>query len=406
MTDATLQHYFSRYAASTEPMLPPAESACKVAVTIPSCREDHLQKTLCSLLNCDVPCKTEVLVLLNHSADAEESIKSFHQEQLKVLNAAPDLAGGMIQFHFMLKELPSRHAGVGLARKYLMDEALRRVSPDGIIVALDADCIVHPDYLKRIVDSFDNNPEWQGASVYFEHLINSSDPGDHAIASYELHLRYYVEAQRFIGLPYAYHTVGSCMAVRPITYARTGGMNRRKAGEDFYFLQKVIPHGFGEINETAVFPSGRESDRVPFGTGRAVMEFNSSKRKPLSYNPESILLVKEWTESCLVQNMAVAKKTAPRGLLEIVDFDSNMERIKKHSGSAKTYRKHFFQWFDGFLLMKVLHYLREHHFPDVNTDDAARWLLGKRHDIKPNSNTFDMLKQYRRIQRFNQVLSY
>jgi len=35
-----------------------------------------------------------------------------------------------------------------------------------------------------------------------------------AIAAYELHLRYYVQALRYAGFPHAHHTVGSCLAVR------------------------------------------------------------------------------------------------------------------------------------------------------------------------------------------------
>ena len=55
---------------------------------------------------------------------------------------------------------------------------------------------------------------------------------------------------------------------------RQGGMNKRQAGEDFYFLHKIIPLGhFGEINTTRVIPSPRPSDRVPFGTGRAVRDY-------------------------------------------------------------------------------------------------------------------------------------
>src|SRR5213594_3575687 len=88
-----------------------------------------------------------------------------------------------------------------------------------------------------------------------------------AIAAYELHLRYYVRALRYAGFPYAHHTIGSCMAVRADVYKKQGGMNKRQAGEDFYFLQKIIPLGhFTDLTETKVIPSSRPSDRVPFGT--------------------------------------------------------------------------------------------------------------------------------------------
>ncbi len=65
-------------------------------------------------------------------------------------------------------------------------------------------------------------------------------------------------------------------------------MNRRKAGEDFYFLHKIIPLGeFREVNTTCVIPSSRESDRVPFGTGAAMRKYVASNESTLlTYAPE------------------------------------------------------------------------------------------------------------------------
>jgi len=51
-------------------------------------------------------------------------------------------------------------------------------------------------------------------------------------------------------------TVDSYIAVR--------GMNRREAGEDFYFLNKLAKLGdIGQIHATTVYPSARPSRRVP-----------------------------------------------------------------------------------------------------------------------------------------------
>ena len=78
---------------------------------------------------------------------------------------------------------------------------------------------------------------------------------------------------KFANLPYSYHTIGSAFAVSASSYAKQGGMNRRKAGEDFYFISKLIKgEKFGEITKTKVIPSPRISDRVPFGTGRSIMK--------------------------------------------------------------------------------------------------------------------------------------
>src|SRR5256885_14172039 len=51
-------------------------------------------------------------------------------------------------------------------------------------------------------------------------------------------------------------------------------MNRRRAAEDFYFLQKIIPlGGFSDLTATTAIPSARVSERVPFGTGKAVRDY-------------------------------------------------------------------------------------------------------------------------------------
>ena len=61
-------------------------------------------------------------------------------------------------------------------------------------------------------------------------------------------------------------------------------MNRKQAGEDFYFLQKVIPlGGFFEINTTCIYPSPRPSNRVPFGTGPMVRNLVESKTEIQTY---------------------------------------------------------------------------------------------------------------------------
>ena len=141
------------------------------------------------------------------------------------------------------KLLDRKHSGVGVARKEIMDIASDRLitqnMADGLIVCLDADCKVSTDYLLALVDYLDQNPKSPACSIYFEHpLDHLHDVEKTHIANYELHLRYLVEAQRWCGLPYAFHTVGSSMAVRAGDYNKMGGMNKRKAGEDFHFLHK------------------------------------------------------------------------------------------------------------------------------------------------------------------------
>ena len=150
-----------------------------------------------------------------------------------------------------------------------MDEALRRFDDigrtEGIIAGYDADCRCETNYLTALERHFHEHPRSSGCSIYFEHPLQGqlSPQIYEAAAAYELHLRYYIQALRYSGFPHAHHTLGSCMAVRADAYCEQGGMNKRKAGEDFYFLHKIIPlGGFTDLTATTVHPSPRPSDQV------------------------------------------------------------------------------------------------------------------------------------------------
>ena len=91
----------------------------------------------------------------------------------------------------------------------------RTPAANGCIVSLDADCTVDSAYLQAIVNHFTKHPVSPGASIYFEHLLEQVENPvwRRAIVNYELHLRYYVAGMRMAGFPYAFHTVGSAMAL-------------------------------------------------------------------------------------------------------------------------------------------------------------------------------------------------
>jgi hypothetical protein len=69
-------------------------------------------------------------------------------------------------------------------------------------------------------------------------------------------MRYFVRGLSYAGFPYVHHTVGSAIAIKTSAYVRAGGMNSGAAGEDFYFIQKLLPAGyFFNLTSTTVYPS-------------------------------------------------------------------------------------------------------------------------------------------------------
>ena len=147
-------------------------------------------------------------------------------------------------------------------------------------------------------------------------------------------------------------------------------MNKRKAGEDFYFLQKLFPlRNFSEINTCCVYPSARNSDRVPFGTGKAIGDMLNGKEF-LFYDFEIFIQLKIFFDC--IKNHGFKKtasdimNSAPPELLEFLllnNFESKFEEIKQNVRSEETFISRFFYWFNGFLVLKAVHFLSEKYYP-------------------------------------------
>ena len=365
-----------------------------VVVVIPAYDEPYLLLCLMNLKKCALPeCDVEVIVIINHSEAENPLVKKNNLEIFeKVKTWSDQNSTHRLKFQVVLMgDLPKKFAGVGMARKVGMDEAAWRFEkirqPGGVIACFDADSRCDKNYLTELYRHFSQNPKINACSVYFEHPTEGAEfEADiyEAITHYELHLRYYVNAQRWSGFPHAYQTIGSSMAVRCSAYQEQGGMNKRKAGEDFYFLQKFIELGnFSELNSTRVLPSPRKSDRVPFGTGKAVAEILDGKQKPITYNPLIFQDLKIFFESVFefynIEKEAFAQKFSclpdtVQSFLKTVDFEKNSFEINKHTNSPASFHHRFFRWFNAFMLMKFVHYARDNFYPNVPVREAASWL--------------------------------
>ncbi|MBO3700393.1 glycosyltransferase family 2 protein [Roseivirga sp. E12] len=386
-----IDNYFKRFAVRAPIILEPLSSLCQMIIVIPCHNESDLIGTLRSLLDSDRPSfPVEVITIVNQSVDCQNhevvqqnrnTIKAF-TEWNKSVNR-DDITFQIIK----ALDMPKKQAGVGLARKIGMDEALRRfdsIGVNGTIVCLDADCRVSKNYLSEIEKQFTNSNAGLG-EVHFEHQFEheSNDKLRKGIINYELFLYYYVEGLKFSGYPFAIQTIGSCMLVKASTYAKHGGMNKRKAGEDFYFLHKIIPHEkFVEVMGASVYPSCRTSDRVPFGTGKAQQDWlDQASEDYLTYDPKVfdelktlIDSVDQFFESAV---MTVIKQlpSIPRAFVQTHEFEAKIELIKSNCKDIGQFRKQFFIWFDGFLCMKFVHFVRDSYYENIPIVFAANRLL-------------------------------
>lgn len=314
----------------------------------------------------------EIFILLNYSTSDSSELK------LRTSRCKSDLESRFQQNHIFIKlvELESKRSGVGHARKILMDAALLRfesAGKEGIIVNLDADTTVGSNYTSCISRHFRAYPACEAASIPFYHPLEDSETNQ-AIVNYELHLRYYINMQRWLKLPFAYQTIGSAMAVRSKAYAKEGGMNKRQAGEDFYFLQKYAKNNtLMDLPDTCVYPSARRSERVPFGTGKAIGDFLDDRLEyTSSYNPRSFKLLKGFLD--YISNFLESDDDSPEWETEpaFKDFLSQNQwvnkliEIKCNTKTIENRRNRFYQWFDAFRLMKYLHHMRDNGYEDLD----------------------------------------
>jgi hypothetical protein len=307
--------------------------------------------------------------------------------------------------------------GVGLARKTGMDEAIRRFDainkPDGVILNLDADCTVDPNYFLAVSNELLKKNDRHGCSIYFEHPLAGSDYTKtiyDSIALYELHLRYCFQGLAYSGFPYVYHTVGSAIAVKALPYIKAGGMNRRQAGEDFYFIQKLVPAGgYFNLNITTVYPSPRASDRVPFGTGASIGKLSANKSSTLltydilAFNELRTFfkLVDDFFESDPME-LHEHFSLIPQGLRLFLDEKELIEKIreiKNNTSGIASFKKRFFVWFNMFKIVKYLNNVHSDFFRKKPVDISALELLKTRGICFDSNETIDLLLYYRSMEK-------
>ena len=391
-----------------------------IIVVVPAYDEPGISRLLESLAACsEIPCKVEIIIVINAPEGASD--KSLRNNKLTFENIETWKSRNSRRFFRVYSVLsspvPVRGWGVGLARKTGMDEAVRRFNsidkPDGVILNLDADCVVDNNYFVSVWQDFAAKKERAACSIYFEHPLSGSDFPEKVyeyIALYELHLRYYFQGLVFSGFPYVFHTVGSAIGVKALPYIKAGGMNRKQAGEDFYFVQKLIPAGgYFTLNSTVVYPSPRPSFRVPFGTGASISKLSIS-REPLllTYNISAFKELKYFFHKAEeFYNYGQLEfepfyRSLPSGIrsfIEEKELFAKMTEIRNNTSGYQSFRKRFFGWFNMFRIVKYLNHVHSGTFDKKPVLNAASELLLERGINLKSGNPADLLYYFRSLER-------
>lgn len=435
MQDLEVSKYLDKYSIRGIDLIWKPDNKITSAVVIPAIQEyENIKTVLLSLIKNESKYFTNTLFIfvINNIPSSNMFVKEDNKRSINLLNNIiykcpgdnfinnildSGLKIGFIDAASQDKELSEKDGGVGLARKIGLDAAINIFNYNEkkrkkILICLDADCTVKANYLTEIHMAFKER-EVKAASIYFEHTLTSSENDNAAIICYEIFLRYYIMCLRYAGSYYAFHTIGSSMACDHEIYIKTEGMNKKKAAEDFYFLEKISKHTKIEnINTTAVYPSKRNSWRVPFGTGQRITRFHANTHKEyLLYNPYIFEVLKKWLNLFHSGDILNTKeyiryaRLICKGLFEFLvqqNFTSNFEAIYKSSKSELQIRKQQLRWFDGFRTLKLIHFLRDNYFPNISMFEALDILFVKINiplPVRGNKNVPDLKIQLQYLEK-------
>ncbi len=390
-----------------------------IIVVVPAFDEPGIGELLNSLALCREPeCGVEVIIVVNAPQDAGEESKESNKLTIKNIESWKKENNNCFFRLFAFTVDPVvKGWGVGLARKTGMDEAVRRFdalgNPAGVILNLDADCLVDPGYFTSVYNELLKRKDREACSVYFEHPLSGSDYANSLyryITLYELHLRYFYQGLVYSGFPFVFHTIGSAIAVKAKAYVKAGGMNRRQAGEDFYFVQKLVPAGgYFYLTSTTVYPSPRASKRVPFGTGVWIAKLTSENSPTLlTYNFQAFKELKilfNYTEDIYKSNSSDLPsfyKLFPEGIRLFMDRDEwaeKVEEIKNNTSGFASFKKRFYGWFNMFRVVKYLNYIHQNLIEKMAVENSAFILLEESGISFKSKDPSDLLLFYRKMEK-------
>jgi hypothetical protein len=364
-----------------------------IVVTIPTLADEEIFTTLESLSKCKLPNSKRVLaiVLINESEKADEKVRTKNKEIFDKIKHTNFEIETEVRY---IKGIPEKLAGVGFARRVLMDEAIClfkkeydekfkerknivEFMSEKFIFSLDSDCTVSKNYFSAVEILEIKNADFGVLS--FTHRFSEEKEIKKAGILWEIFLRYWRDSLRVFSYKNAFYPIGSLFLFRATPYIVSMGMNIRQAGEDFYFLQKIIPLAKVVDIPVYVFPKAEPSQRTPFGTGREIQLYISGEKERLEkvWNFKSFEQIGEIMRSiddAFSGEMKV--ETFKLFLDENPKYKEQLERIKIQSKTKEDFRKKFEEWFNPFKVFKFLRFT-EKIFPKSPIYQEVQKLIDK-----------------------------
>ena len=348
---------------------------------VPLCAEDEQIKDFYKRLTFVLSHSTKsqlVILFINEKENSSIIQRESNQKVLQFFSFKENEALKTFQIHKHLVlvvngtldpwKLKGRE-GVGRARRILGDIGLYFFKEEVLLSSLhrqsDADVRLPLDYFK-----VELIPGSIAGTYPFRHSRGVLSEDEYqGLLEYENFLRSYVEGLMCAGSPYAFWALGSTLIFDLQAYEKIRGFPNVQAGEDFYFLSKMQSIGLVRQIDTDSFnPSldiqleivGRKSDRVPFGTGRALERLEKGNRYqvyPLeAFEKLKMVLVelKKLSEHRDVQKFFSILPAEDH--LNLMELKKSFEGIFKQKASSQHYLRQIHQTFEG---LQTFRWVRE-----------------------------------------------
>ncbi|HQO09008.1 MAG TPA: hypothetical protein PLK90_00885 [Clostridiales bacterium] len=334
----------------------------KIFIAIPALNEFENIPELLKDLKAQTVTDFKVFVCINNPDewwnDPVKRIKCENNvKTMQMLNLEQRLDLTIIDRFSPGKGWKGRQRGVGYARKELF-EAIDRIADDeDIVISLDADTRIRPGFISSGRKQFISHKKAMLLTNPYYHNLTGNDAHDRAILRYELYMRYYLINLLLIDSPYAFSALGSAISFSVKGYRKISGITPKEAGEDFYFVNRMKKAGEILIwNDEAVYPSARESDRVPFGTGPAVIKGKSGDWDSYPfYDKEGFERIGETCK--LFPKLFKADCETPIDEFIQRSFGENIwEPLRKNFKTEKLFVRACHEKIDGLRILQILRY--------------------------------------------------
>jgi len=173
-----------------------------------------------------------------------------------------------------------------------------------------------------------------------------------------------------INSPYAFTAFGSAIACRIKDYNAIGGFDGQTAGEDFYFLQKMVKYGNLKLyTDTHVYPSSRISERVLYGTGTAIADFqnNNFNRYPIFHFSSFDVIAETYQRMHEIFNKDIVSE-----FIEFLNYNSIEQdlwgKLRTNYKTLPLFTKAFHQKIDG---LRLFQFLRNRQIAINKTDEIC-----------------------------------